>query len=182
MDLDPGTLERGYETTAWMLAAVPADRWAAPSPCTGWTVRAVAEHLVDAMWAFVDIATAGSGAAPAPGGIGDDPAGRYRAVARRCLTTFADPSVRTTTYPFPGGPVPGAVIARISLSESLVHGWDIAEGAGLPYRPDERVVTAVAELADAGVAPPDAFAPPLPVPAGASPLVALLARLGREVR
>jgi uncharacterized protein (TIGR03083 family) len=29
-----------------MLAAVPADRWEAPSPCAGWTVRDVAGHLI----------------------------------------------------------------------------------------------------------------------------------------
>lgn len=38
-----------YQRLADEFAAVPADRWAAPTPCDGWTVRDMAGHVVGAM-------------------------------------------------------------------------------------------------------------------------------------
>ncbi|MPZ82147.1 MAG: hypothetical protein GEV28_17820 [Actinophytocola sp.] len=134
-------------------------------------MREVADHLVDAL-DFFACTVSGS----APGSPTD-----YRDATRRCLAAFGRPEVLAAEHPFPGGVLRGWVVAGISLSESLVHGWDLATGAGVPYEPDVDVVAAVAALSD-GPAPDGAFGDPVPVPADASPLVALLGRLGREVR
>jgi uncharacterized protein (TIGR03086 family) len=167
-------LTKAYDPTAAVLAAVTD--WTAPSPCAGWTVRDVADHLVDAMRTFA--AAVDGGVTGPPGGDEDgDPAAAYRAAADRCLAVFEDPAVLAASHPFPFGPTPGAVIARISVSESLVHGWDVARGAGVPYAPAPEVVDSVL----AAVGPPPAegmFAPPV-VPASDDPLVVLLAKLGR---
>lgn len=169
-------LKNSYLTTADLLAAVPADRWDAPSPCAAWTVREVVGHLVESMDYF---ATAVSGR---PGDLPADPVDAYRAVADRCLAAFT-PVALTATHAFPGGDVPGWVIANISLSESLVHGWDVATGAGLPFTPPADAVAALLEFGEGeGVAPEGAFADPVPVSADAPPLVRLLARMGREAR
>ncbi|HEY0449503.1 TIGR03086 family metal-binding protein [Actinophytocola sp.] len=173
--IDVAVLERGYAATADVLAAIPAGRWDAPSPCAGWTVRDVAEHLVDSLDFF-----AGTVSGAQDSGRTDLLAG-FRDATGRCLAAFARPEVLAAEHPFPGGVLPGWVIAHISLSESLVHGWDLATGAGLPYAPDAGVVAAVAALSD-GPAPDGAFADPVPVPVGASPFEALLGKLGREVR
>lgn len=165
-------LTKAYDRTSAVLAAVTD--WSAPSPCVGWTVRDVANHLVSAMWAFAGAIDGGQEGEY----TGDDPAGAYRAAADRCLAAFARPDALTDDHPFPFGPTPGAVIAHISLSESVVHGWDIARGAGLPYTPAPETV---AELLDADGEPPtgdDMFAPPVE-PADDAPLTVLLAKLGR---
>jgi hypothetical protein len=73
------------------------------------------------------------------------------------------------------------VIANISLSESLVHGWDLATGAGLPYEPSPDAVAAVDGF-QAGEPVEGMFAGPVPVPAGAPRFVALLGKLGRVAR
>jgi uncharacterized protein (TIGR03086 family) len=175
-------LKSCYQATADVLAAVPADRWAAPSPCTEWTVREVANHLVAALDYFARAVTgAGEGDMEADH-VGDDPAAAYRAVADRCLAAFTEP-VLAATHPFPGGEAPGWVIANISLSESLVHGWDVATGAGLPYDPPAEAVAEVLSFQEGGgEKPPGAFAAPVRVPPDASPLVRVLAATGREVR
>jgi len=158
VDLD--LLAPCYRATGEVLAAIPADRWDAPSPCTEWTVREVADHLVDALDYF---ATSVSGVAvERPADLLD----AYRDVTRRCLAAFARPGALAAEHPFPDGTQPGWVIANISLSESLVHGWDLATGAGLPYEPSPDAVAAVDAFQVGGPAP-DMFADPVPVPAGA---------------
>jgi len=170
-------LERTYRTTEKVLADIPADRWTAPSPCAEWIVRDVAGHLV---WAMDTFARSVAGEPILDSyELGDDPVADYRAVADRCLAAFADPAVLAAEHPFPPGPTPGSVIATISLSESLVHGWDLAKGAGLPYEPDPDAVVLLRASQDDAPPPAGMYAPPVPVPAGASPFVVLLAYAGR---
>jgi uncharacterized protein (TIGR03086 family) len=171
MDLLP----KAYDATAAALASVTD--WDAPSPCTDWTVHDVTNHLVTVMKMFS--AAVDGGDVLEGDHLGADPLGAFRAAADRCLVVFSQPDVLAASHPFPFGPTPGAVIAQLSLSESLVHGWDIARGAGVPYAPAPEVVADV--LARSAEPPPSEglFAPPVPVPAGAAPLTVLLARLGR---
>lgn len=169
-------LKDTYRATADLLAAVPATGWDAASPCEGWTVRDVTTHLVEALDYFARAVGGPAGELPA------DPVAAYRLVADRCLAAFT-PAALSATHAFPGGDLPGRVIATISLSESLVHGWDVATGAGLPYTPPAAAVDALLELqAKGGPAPDGAFAAPLPVSLSAPPLVRLLAATGREAR
>jgi hypothetical protein len=66
----------------------------------------------------------------------------------------------------------------------LVHGWDLAAGAGIAYHPDGEVVNAVRAFATAVV---DAdrrerglFGPAVATPPDADPFTALLGHLGRR--
>lgn len=163
-------LAKTYDATAAALASVTD--WTAPSPCAGWTVRDVARHLVDAMCTFAAAVDGG-----APEYHGDDLPAAYRAAADRCLAVFEDPAVLAASHPFPFGPTPGSVIASISVSESLVHGWDVAKGAGVPYSPAPEVVASL--LAEPFAPPAEGmFAAPVP-PASDEPFTVLLARMGR---
>jgi uncharacterized protein (TIGR03086 family) len=180
-------LPRCYRTTAAVLAAIPAERLDAPSPCEAWTLRQVANHLVGGLDLFGRIAE-GQTIDPAEYEAADDPraigAADYRAVAERAAAAFARPGALEQEYPFVFGPTPGFVIATISLSESLVHGWDLARGAGLPYAPDAAVVDAVAAFAaqddgEQGRAN-GMYGPVRPVAPDAPAFTALLGRLGRR--
>ena len=166
LTVDLALFERCYRTTGAVLDAVPADRWEAPSPCHEWTVRDVADHLVEALGAIAGMLT------------GEPVGGDFREVTRRCLAAFADPAALAAEYDSPAGPMTGRAAADISLSESLVHGWDLATGAGLRYDPDPEVVAVVAGFPE-GPSVPGFFADPVPVPADAPRFVALLGRLGR---
>ncbi|MGH3762190.1 TIGR03086 family metal-binding protein [Actinophytocola sp.] len=170
VDLD--LLARCYRDTGEVLAAIPAGRWDAPSPCTEWTVRQVADHLVDALDFFASTVSGRSVERPA------DLIEAYRDATARCLDAFGRAEALTAEHPFPDGTLPGRMIANISLSESLVHGWDLATGAGLPYSPDPDAVAAV-DASSNGPRRPEMFADPVPVPAGAPPFAVLLGKLGR---
>jgi uncharacterized protein (TIGR03086 family) len=159
-------VSKAYEATAAALVAVTD--WSAPSPCTDWTVGEVRDHLIEAHHAFASAIDGGP-----PTGAAD-----FAVATERCLAALNRPGALTEEHPFPFGPTSGETIALISLSETVVHGWDVAEGAGVAYTPPPDAVALL--LADSSPPPDGLFAAPLPVPADASPLVTLLARLGRK--
>lgn len=41
-----GLLDRGFAATGALVASITAEGWAKESPCAGWTVRQVGNHLV----------------------------------------------------------------------------------------------------------------------------------------
>ncbi|MBB4912623.1 TIGR03086 family metal-binding protein [Actinophytocola algeriensis] len=166
-------LAKAYDATAEVLDQVTD--WSAPSPCQGWTVHDVATHLVNVMCTF---AAAVDGGPDSYSPDSHDVAGGYRKAAARCLAVFEDPAVLAASHPFPLGPTPGSVIAQISVSESLVHGWDVARGAGVPYAPAQEVVAAMLVASEENPPPEGLFGPPVP-PSSDDPLTVLLARLGR---
>ncbi|MGW3349769.1 TIGR03086 family metal-binding protein [Nonomuraea rubra] len=187
-------LERGHAGVAGVLARIDAQGWAAASPCEKWTVRQAANHLAGALLLLARFAE-GDQVDPAEldaqrqadtDHLGGDPAAAFRAVAGRSVAAFAAPGVLERPYAFMGATVPGAVLASISLHESLIHGWDIATGAGLPHPADEDVVAAVWQYAETGVGEAQRragqFAEAIPVPPAAPPLVRLLAHVGRRAR
>jgi uncharacterized protein (TIGR03086 family) len=69
--------------------------------------------------------------------------------------------------------------------DGLVHGWDIATATGQPYDPPADVVSEVDAFArqaiSADLRDGDTFATAVEAPAGASPLVQLVAFTGRNV-
>jgi uncharacterized protein (TIGR03086 family) len=181
-------LERVYaDTTAAVAGAESA--LDAPSPCEEWTVRDVANHVVGGLIFFAGTLEGESVRpdpdAPDPDYLGTDPAGAYRGATERCLAAFGRPGALDQVYDFVFGPTSGMTIANISLQESLVHGWDIARGAGLAYAPDPEAVAAVARFnADRDgdhIRREGMFGPEQPVPSGADPFDVLLGRLGRTV-
>lgn len=187
-------LERGCGATAEAMAAIPPQRLDAPSPCSEWTVRQVGDHLVETLGVFARLAEGehvgfsegeSGGPDPDPDHLGSDPGAAFGAAAQRCVAALGRPGVLDREFPFPFGPTSGLVIANIGLSEVLVHGWDIAQGAGVPYEPDATVVEAVAAFQNQDGADDSGlegmFDPALPVDPDTPVFTALLARLGRRV-
>ncbi|RAY12855.1 TIGR03086 family protein [Actinomadura craniellae] len=185
-------LRRSHDTTAELIGRITADGWAAPSACTGWTVRQAADHLTGALLLIARIA-AGETVDPAEvdaqyqadtDHLGADPATAFRAVTGRSLAVFGEPGALDREFPFITGPASGATLASVSLLESLVHGWDIARGAGLRYPADDEVVAAAWAFARDTVGDDrrrdGMFAAAVPVDPAAAPFTALLAHLGRR--
>jgi uncharacterized protein (TIGR03086 family) len=194
------SLARALEHTARLVEGVPDDQWDRPTPCAGWSVRDLVDHLVAGNRLF---ARALLGEPPSPGssgsGSGSSGSGSagsgsagspvaamaYRESADTLLAAFASPGVleRPVTVPF--GTVPGVVALHLRLVEALVHGWDLARATGQRPSGDE----AAAEQALAFTRPQlgrvpaerSPFGPPQPVADDAPALDRLAACLGREV-
>ena len=178
-------MDRTFTRTERVLGAVPASAWGLPSPCEGWTVRDAGSHAVAAVRQLAGIA---AGRPPTPAeladdsdGLGDDSAAAFRASADRALAVFGDPETLLRTATLPVGDAPGWVVGLVAMREALVHGWDVARPAGLPY-PVTEAELAPMPLIDLGAdGVPGMFGAARPAPAGAGSFEQLLARLGRAV-
>jgi uncharacterized protein (TIGR03086 family) len=158
-----------------LATALSAEALADPSPCDGWTVGDVVAHVATVTEKFGRFAAGESsvrGRAGA-GGIGPVAAGALEAWR-------ANPGALERVCVLPFGSFDGATAAGINLFDVVVHGWDVATGAGVPYDLDPALAVVAYPVAVLLTAEPGGqFAPPVRPPAGAGPLVRLLALTGR---
>jgi uncharacterized protein (TIGR03086 family) len=183
-------LDRSLRDTAEMIARVDAAGWDASSPCSGWTVRQVGNHLVGSISVLTKIVEDEPVEAADPDTLantdylGPDPAAALRGAAKRSVAALARPGVLDRLFERPAPDFSGLMIANVCLLESLVHGWDIATGAGVDYRPDDDVVAAVRDFASTAIGDEQRrrglVGPAVPTAPDADPFIATLGHLGRR--
>ena len=161
------------------VAAVPGDRWAARSPCEGWTARDVVRHVCETPGLFLGFVGREFGDLP------DDPAEAIAVSRERVLAALNDPDVAGAEYEgFMGRMTFADGIDRFINFDLVVHGWDLAKAAGLDDRIDPgdlaRLEEASKGFGDA-MRGPGAFGPEVEPPAGADEQTRVLAFLGRTV-
>jgi uncharacterized protein (TIGR03086 family) len=167
-----------------VVGAIRDDHWSAPTPCAGWTVRDVLNHLVGGNRGFAAVLTGEPRPEHAADQLGGDPLGAYRQSGEALVEAFSRPGTMETTVTLPAGTVAGAVAVHLRLTEILVHGWDLARATG------QQVGDLPADLAEQELEfsliqleklPPGRhpFAPPRPVSDGAPAIDRLAALLGR---
>jgi len=137
---------RAVSTFGAVLRDVPADRYAAATPCAGWDVRALVNHVVgEDLWAAEllcgrTIAEVGAGL---DGDLlGADPLAAWSAAttaAARALEAVGD----TAVVALSAGPTDVDEYLRQLAADHLVHAWDLATAAGANLRLDEDLVAAV---------------------------------------
>ncbi|MBW3085412.1 hypothetical protein KEM60_01612 [Austwickia sp. TVS 96-490-7B] len=159
--------------------------WYAPSPCQGWRVGDVLNHLVaEHLWAphLLRGETLEQVGQQYDGDVlGTDLPGAWKRAMTFSLMAWAqaDPDGQVHTR---GGLLPVRDYAHQMLLDLTVHGWDLAAGAGVNYEP-------VADAVEAGIAyerprvaagqTSSLFAPPVPY-AGDHRLGMLLSLTGRR--
>jgi len=177
---------RALDATGRIVAGIPADRWHADTPCSGWDVRALLNHVVSGnLWA----AELGAGATIEGVGdrldgdvLGPDPVGSYATSAKAAADVFRRPGALDAPCAVSYGPVPGSVYAGHRFIDVLIHGWDLAAATGQDTTLDADLLQACREVVEPQVEAfrdAGALAEPLPVPAGASDQTRFLAMLGR---
>lgn len=179
-------LARGFEAVGALVSRVRDDQWSAPTPCTGWDVRRLVEHLIGMNRVF----TALLEDAPPPrraadGQVEDDPVGAYRDSAAALQGAFARPGALDHQYVGPLGPASGADRLQIRLYDLLAHGWDLARATGQPAElPDDLAEQSLAfvrtQLTDQSRG--DRFGPARALGRDAAAIERLAAFLGRPER
>ncbi len=182
VDLGPAT-----RTLARLVAAVPDDRLAGPTPCPAYTVADLCDHIGGLTVAFTAAARkqrlpghggpTADGSALEPGWrerIGDDLvelAAAWREPAAYEGTTMAGPVE-----------LPAPVAALVALDEVVVHAWDLARATGQELDPDATAVAACLGFMGQFEAPlqDGPFGPPVPVPSDAPAMDRLAGRTGRD--
>lgn len=176
-------LERAFDAAAALVEALPADRYDVPSPCAGWTVADVVEHVIAGNLAVAR--TLGPDLAGAPD-VAESLAPRFRSAAESLVAALSAPDVLAGTVTIPFGTVPAPIAVQLRTVEALVHGWDVAVASGQ----DPTVLPA--DLAETGIAFSGSmfatrdreqlpFSPAVPVADDAPAIDRLAGLLGRRV-
>jgi uncharacterized protein (TIGR03086 family) len=159
-----------------MLRSLTAEDQPKPTPCRDFTCHDVAEHLLDSLAQLG--AMAGATVVNPEGSLEN----RVSVMAGQALDAWRAVDL-AGTVPGPGGrDMPAAFGASLLPLELLLHGWDIAQGAGREIRVSDEVVGYVRTLADTvvpGGRERGSFADEVTPGAGASPLERLAAFAGR---
>jgi uncharacterized protein (TIGR03086 family) len=171
-----------------VLAAVPADRWDAPSACTEWTVRDVAGHVTWAQhqlraWATggEDPARTGAPGAPHPAEMaGDDPVASWRAARAESVPALTPEALARTISITGIGDVPLFAVLPLMITDTTAHSWDIGHALGMTVTLDPTLVeTAFDWGRQHAVRRQGFFGPELTPPADADEQTRMLACLGR---
>ena len=125
---------QALDQTGRIVAGIGPGQWQAGTPCAGWDVRALLNHLVAGnLWA----AELGAGATIEDVGdrldgdmLGADPAASYATSAAAAAATFRRPGALDAPCAVSYGPVPGSVYAGHRFLDVFVHGWDLAVATG----------------------------------------------------
>lgn len=174
--------ERTLNAVGGVVSAVDRDLFDRPTPCAGWDVRTLLNHLVWENLVWSGLANGVPRLDATADHLGEDHIEAFRSAAQGTLTAFRRPGMLDQRY----GPAPGRRLVEQLIIEMLVHCWDLAKAIGHPR-------DLVADLAESalpvvreiyGALPRTAggsFAPPRPTPQDAPALDRLAGYLGRTV-
>jgi len=186
-DLDlPELHARALDATGRLVAAVRPEQLGNDTPCEGWDVRTLLNHVVGGNWWAQELA--GGKTIDEVGDrldgdvLGDDPAAAYDASAAAAAAAFRAPGAMEASCAVSYGPVPGAVYAGHRLIDVLIHGWDLATATGQDTALDPDLMEACRQIIEPQLElfrAAGAFAAELPAPPDATPQTRFLAILGR---
>lgn len=134
-----------FETIAALVTDADLDR---TTPCDGWTVRELLDHVIGGNMmaaallggASREDAVAILGAAVA----GDDPLAAVQDSIRAQAAAFDAPDSLEIIVHHPAMDMPGAQLIGFRVGDLLVHSWDLARAIGADETLDPEVVAVVA--------------------------------------
>ncbi len=177
-------LEQAWKYGAELVATVGDEDLSAPTPCAGWDVRALLNHLLGESKMQSEVNRGLPSVHDESDRFGDgDIAGVWATVAADNVASWREAGVegeRTYFY----GTFPAAVALTINIGEVLVHTWDLATALGRTVTTDPDHVAMAYGLWSAvpldGLRAGGQLGPEVPVPADAPLLDRLLGLLGRQ--
>jgi uncharacterized protein (TIGR03086 family) len=180
-------LELSLEQTRQIVARTSPDQYDLPTPCTGWDVRALLNHLLGVLTMFQGL-PAGEADLAALGGehVRDDASKSYDALAAAVFGAWRAEGVVDNPVQFPGREMPGDFAARMLAGDVLIHGWDLARATGQEVDWNQELASEVLAWHEEAVRlfPPElrkqGFDPPVPVPDDADVVTRLIGFVGRE--
>lgn len=132
-----------------VIAQVEAADLDRPTPCVGWDLRALLAHCIGQNHGFADAVVGGDAPASAFAPRPPEP-GAWEASAERVHAAFraAPPERPVLLVEFGrGARFPVSRALGFHLLDTVVHAWDVATSLGQPFRPDDDLLAAVAEVA-----------------------------------
>lgn len=139
-------LKEALDHVCAIVDSVPAERFDDPTPCEGWDVGRLVNHMVASNLYFA-AAARGEEADRAlyeADHLGDDAAGAYRRSATAAADAWARPGVLDEKL---ASGMPGQAAWGIYLVEVLGHGWDLARATDQDPTVPEPLCEAALEIA-----------------------------------
>jgi uncharacterized protein (TIGR03086 family) len=164
--------------SAWTNAKVEgaAQNLDAPTPCDGWDVRTLLNHMLETQRYFLGSAQGKDVSPPSPTPpeiLGKQPADDFARTRREMLDIYGERGVIEKTGPALG----------IAFSDQLLHGWDVAKATGQDTTMPEGLPEAAYEMIHGRFTDDQrqgVFKPEIPVPSDAPAQDRLLAYTGRQ--
>ncbi|GLY02940.1 MULTISPECIES: TIGR03086 family metal-binding protein [Actinoplanes] len=178
-----GLLDIAAPAAAGLVNAVRDDQLDAPTPCAEFRVRDLLNHLFQVTANFQLLATgAPADWASTPDALTGDWRAEFTERAWDVTAAWSEPAALEGVSAGMG--LPQRTVGLMLVTDLVVHGWDLAQATGLPFRADPALLAAVAEfldlMGDAGRAM-GAFGAAVTAPPGSDDLTVQLARTGRDV-
>jgi uncharacterized protein (TIGR03086 family) len=150
------TLLDSYENAAVIVSGIAADELGHPTPCPGYDVAGLIDHLVEAGHRA---AALGRGQAPPPGDrsphvkLSDAP-GQLRSAAAQAARAWGEDASLSLRYTMPWGEeYTGATLVDMYLAELAAHAWDLARATGQTGKLDPSLARPALEGARAMIKP-----------------------------
>jgi uncharacterized protein (TIGR03086 family) len=178
-------LERAIGYTRGSLQLVSADVLSRPTPCRGWDLRDLLEHMADSLIALSEAAEVGRVDLAPSELTGEFAVDVVRVLHQRaCHLLGAWANADTSRDVAVGdGTVTSRIVTGAGALEIAVHGWDVAQACGRSWPIPAALAEELLELAPVLVTDADRverFAAPVPVSPLAKPSDLLTAYLGRS--
>ena len=163
------------------VANVGADRWHLPTPCEGWSVADLVDHVVGGnTWVQ---GLAGRQPVAVPEG---DRAAALAMSADAAHEVFASEDGLSRMFELPFGTMPGAAFIGLRTNDVFTHAWDLAKATGQSTDLDHELAVEGLKASSMRIQPQmrsagGPFGPEQPCPEGATPADRLAAFLGRSV-
>ncbi|MFJ7211733.1 TIGR03086 family metal-binding protein [Amycolatopsis sp. NPDC098790] len=168
----------------FLRVAAALDDLTAPTPCAGFDVRGLLNHLLYwGPWLVAAGRREDPPSAASAGLVTEDWRAALDKQTETLVDVFETPSAWEGTTALGSSPLPAAVVGDMVLGEFVLHGWDLARASGQSPRSSVDAAMAVYESAVAmgeqarsmGV-----YGPVVPVPGDASLLERALGASGRD--
>jgi uncharacterized protein (TIGR03086 family) len=183
----PQIHERALNATGKVVEGVTPAQFDLPTPCDGWSVHELLNHIVGGnLWA----AELAAGKTIEQVGdrldgdtVGNDPKASYRASAQLAAAAFNAPGAMDAPCAVSYGPVPGSVYCGHRILDVVIHGWDLAKATGQDTTLDPELVddvTAIVAPQMDMLAGSGMFGTTVGSAGDADPQTRLLAQLGRH--
>jgi uncharacterized protein (TIGR03086 family) len=188
VDLEPAARRLGE-----LVARVPDDQLAQPSPCPAYTAGDLVQHIGTLARAFTAAARKAGGPLVEGAQPGDaallEPGWREQ-IPSDLLTLAAawqEPGAWTGMTRIAGMDAPAEMVGVTVSDEIAVHGWDLAQATGQPWQVEPEILAAAMQFLDvfaspdAPAGPEVAFGPSRALPGDAPLLDRVVARAGRDL-
>jgi uncharacterized protein (TIGR03086 family) len=127
------------------LLAVRPEQWAWATPCTGWDVRQLVNHMTGGNLNYVGLLGGATGAdflrRRDIDALGTDPVRAYTRSVHECAAAFAQTGALQRLLDYPLGPLTGQQALAVRTTDTTIHTWDLARAIGADEALDASLVT-----------------------------------------